>query len=115
VTRCRNQPTCTIQALVYRASGHISRMAKSEKHSDGPLRGKRIVGVPCCGDSDGLTYTWQFLLEAPVASPDLLTALQRPIEELGSRGVGPQPVPPQQKSVDLIRQDQLFERHVLRP
>jgi choline dehydrogenase-like flavoprotein len=29
VTSGRNQPTCTIQALAYRAADHIIRMAKS--------------------------------------------------------------------------------------
>jgi len=29
VTSGRNQPTCTIQALAYRASDHIVRMAKA--------------------------------------------------------------------------------------
>ena len=29
VTSGRNQPTCTIQALAYRASDHINRLAKS--------------------------------------------------------------------------------------
>ena len=29
VTSGRNQPTCTIQALAYRAADHITRMVKS--------------------------------------------------------------------------------------
>ena len=50
-----------------------------------------------------------------VACPDLLSTLQNPIKELGSRRIGPHPVLPPQEAVNLIWQNELFERYVLRP
>ena len=41
--------------------------------------------------------------------------LQLVIEETTGRIVGIHPVAPEQEVVDVVREDQLFERHALRP
>src|ERR1035438_9183485 len=53
--------------------------------------------------------------EISVPRPDLLPALQRSIEEIGRRGIHPQPRLPHQKTMDLVGQDYLLEGRLLRP
>src|SRR5215467_2651514 len=57
----------------------------------------------------------KFFLRASVTDCELLIEFQGPVKELGGCGVGLHPVLPSQKSVDLIRQDQLLEGDLLRP